>query len=259
MEAEWLKIAKKLPLAQKTRVNCECGSGKTKVINHNQQGYSYFCFRCDDKDFVGKGKQTLEELAELKRLNEEAANTVYKIELPPDFTKDIPLIGRLWLYQAGVTESLWKQYGFGWSEKMQRVVMPVYKGDKLVWFQARAVHAGQKPKYINPTGDRSNLIYWTGDTTDKSEIVVVEDILSAIRVGNTKTACSLLGTKITTRQAGLLGDYARVTTWLDNDEAGIKGAYTVRRLVGMVTEVRNIRTDSDPKTYTNSEISEILK
>ena len=259
---DWLKVAKTLAVSRKTRQDCDCGKGKTRIINHNTSSYSYMCFRCEDSGFVSKGKQTLEELAHVRALNEAAANERYDIKLPNDFTTEIPLVGRLWLYKGGITESVWRQYKFGWSEKMQRVVMPVYKGEKLVWFQARAVLHGQKPKYLNPTGDRNALIFWADSTPSGSvrgtPITVNEDILSAIRVGAVTPACSLLGTKITTAQANQLAQYDRVTTWLDSDRAGVEGAHKIRRLLGMVTEVRNIVTTRDPKLQCNDTIRELL-
>ena len=94
----WLTIAENLPLGHKTRSNCECGDGKTLLINHTIKGYSCFCFRCSEQQFVAKGKQTLADLEKLKKLNEEAENIQLKMELPSDYTQEIPLVGRLWLY-----------------------------------------------------------------------------------------------------------------------------------------------------------------
>jgi hypothetical protein len=150
--------------------------------------------------------------------------------------------------------------------------MPVYEHGKLVWFQARAVLYGQQPKYLNPTGDRKELVFWSkqdshaavcgsvpgGGGAAGSCITVVEDILSAVRTGAVTPACSLLGTKITVQQANKLGAYDLVRTWLDPDAAGISGAYNIGKLLGMVTEVQNIVTDSDPKCYCNAEIARIL-
>lgn len=88
--------------------------------------------------------------------------------------------------------------------------------------------------------------------------VVVEDILSAIRVGSTEQAYSLLGTKVTTEQAATLGKHAEITTWLDGDRAGRQGAYAVRKAVGLVTETSNIVTKDDPKKLSNLEIRKHL-
>ena len=246
------------------RIECDCGSGKSRIVNHSPQGYSYFCFRCDAQEFVGKGKQTLAELARITALNDAAENIHLKIELPHDMSYEIPLEGRLWLYSAGVTESLWSSYKFGWSDYLQRVIMPVYnKEGTLIWFQARAVHEGQSPKYLNPQGDRNSLVFWSNrkslsESAQNQTLVVVEDILSAIRVGEVTPTASLLGTKVSTAQASLLANYTHVTTWLDSDNAGVSGAYKLRRVLNMVTETSNLVTEKDPKLHTREEIRWLL-
>jgi len=257
---EWLTLAENLPTGQKLRKDCECGDGKTLVINHTVKGYSRFCFRCDIDDFVGKGKQSLAELARIRELNEAAKSIKLTLELPHDFTREIPIHGRLWLYSGGITESVWREYGIGYSESIDRVVLPVYDtSNNLVWFQCRALHKGQKPKYIQPARSRDNELFQVGySKTNLQRVVVVEDILSAIRVGKHIPTVSLLGTKITTGQAARLSEYEKVTTWLDSDRAGRRGAYTIRKTIGLVTEINNIVTIKDPKKLTDQQIREIL-
>lgn len=97
-----------------------------------------------------------------------------------------------------------------------------------------------------------------GSGNNLQRVVIVEDILSAIRVGKHIDSCSLLGTKITTSQAAELGKYAEVTTWLDSDKAGRSGAYKIRKTLGLITEVSNILTDKDPKELSDKQIKEAL-
>lgn len=256
---DWLTIAERLPLGHKTRITCECGDGKTLVINHRVQGYSCYCFRCDLKEFEGKGMQSIAELNRIKALNETAATVSIKIELPIDFTSEIPLLGRLWLYNAGLTPSDWKQYNIGYSPKMERVVLPVYAYRELVWCQYRAIHKGQKPKYLQPSTGKESIVFRGGDQQDKQErVVVVEDILSAMKVGKIIPTRSLLGTKITTQQAVILSDAARVTVWLDPDKAGRDGSRTIKKTLCLLTEVDSVVTDTDPKDLSLTEIKKVL-
>lgn len=258
----WLEIAENLPVNGKTRGDCpnECGSGNTLIINHNSKGYSSHCFRCDFNDFVGKGTQSLAELARIRELNEAAESIELSLELPHDFTKEIPLHGRLWLYSGGITESVWREYGVGYSKSLDRVILPVYdSSNNLEWFQCRALYEGQKPKYIQPARSRDKVLFRVGfDRKDLQRVIIVEDILSAIRVGKHVPTASLLGTKITTGQASELSRYKRVTTWLDPDRAGRRGAYAIRKTLGLVTDVDNIVTLSDPKELTDHQIKETL-
>tara|TARA_R110002020_G_scaffold36419_2_gene109500 strand:+ start:4629 stop:5420 length:792 start_codon:yes stop_codon:yes gene_type:complete len=256
----WLTIAQTLPTNQSQRANCECGSGNTLIINHNPKCYSAHCFRCDRNEYHDKGIQTLEQLAELRKLNEEAQN--YKpaeVTLPEDFTTEIPLEGRLWLYEGGLTPTTWKAHGIGYSPKLKRVVLPVYNEGKLVWLQCRSLIKGQKPKYLQPSLERSTITFHHApEGADKSVAVVVEDILSAIRVGKFVPTYSLLGTKITDGQVNQLAQHDKVITWMDNDTAGKSGSRAIRRSVGLLADVANILTETDPKTLSDQRIKEEL-
>ena len=196
----------------------------------------------------------------IKDINEAALKVNLKLELPNDFTNDIPLNGRLWLYAGGIAESIWKEYNLGYSKSMDRVVLPVYNREgNLIWYQCRALHKGQKPKYIQPSLPRENVLFRSIERpTDDKGVVVVEDILSAIRVGKHIQTYSLLGTKITNAQATRIGQVDRVRIWLDPDKAGRKGSYNIRKTLGLITEVTTISTTKDPKELSDQEIEEIL-
>jgi hypothetical protein len=257
----WLTVAQSLPTGQKTRIDCDCGSGKTLIVNHFPRKYSAYCFRCDFDKYHIKGISTLAELAHLKQLNERTALLqLHKLELPDDFTTDIPFEGRRWLYAGGISPTTWQAHGIGYSPSLERVVLPVYDDRRnLLWYQMRAVHEGQEPKYIQPDRPRGNITYKVGVSRSNTQrAIVVEDILSAIRVGKYIPTYSLLGTKITTEQAAMLGHYDRVTTWMDDDTAGIQGALSVRKCVSLVTDCDNIRTTLDPKCLSNQQIEEAL-
>tara|TARA_R110000822_G_scaffold46604_2_gene123971 strand:+ start:6794 stop:7576 length:783 start_codon:yes stop_codon:yes gene_type:complete len=259
---EWHTLAENLPTGHKTRSNCtECGDGKTLIINHNATSYSCHCFRCDFNDFVGKGKQSLAELSRIDELNKAAKTIQLPLELPHDFTTEIPLSGRLWLYGGGIAESTYKEHGLGYSKSLDRVVLPVWDANRnLEWFQCRSLHKGQKPKYIQPARSRDRVMFRVGfDRETVQRVVIVEDILSAIRVGKHVPTASLLGTKITTGQATELSRFSRVTTWLDPDKAGREGAYNIRKTLGLITEVDNIVTLKDPKELSDQQIIEELK
>lgn len=261
----WLTTAQELPVGQKTRSDCpECGSGtntNAAIVNHTVKGYSLYCNACGFNPFHSKGQQTLEQLTRIRELNAAAEQNAFQnIELPHDFTEEIPIAGRLWLYNAGITETVWRKYGIGYSPSTVRVVLPVYdEQGNLIWIQQRAILEGQKPKYLQPSRDRNTIMFHaTPPESDLRRAIIVEDILSAIRVGSHCPTYSLLGTKITTAQAAKLSKYSRVTTWLDGDKAGRRGAFNIRKSLGLLTNVDNIVTDKDPKLLSKQEIEEML-
>lgn len=269
----WLSLAKNLPLGRTSRCDCpSCGEGtntNAAIINHTTRGYSLFCHACGHNPFENKGVQTLDELKRIKELNDDAARfTDTDVRLPKDFTTAIPLEGRLWLYGGGITPTVWERYNFGFSEHLQRVIIPVYQSGELVWYQARAVQKGQTPKYLNPTARKDGELFSSdGESSLAGKTVIVcEDILSAIRVGkvakdhcNSSTGTSILGTKLCTRSIMRLGAAERVIGWFDNDNAGHKAARELYKSVGILTDVAIIRSERDPKRYSDETILQYLK
>lgn len=141
---------------------------------------------------------------------------------------------------------------------------------------------GEKPKYTERIS--SDYIFWSlPDDRIRTDAlpaelhqlsaVLVEDTLSAIRVGRILQCGSLLGTSAADAalldikrvaalsNTGLVqtGSQVKVAVWLDGDKAGRTGSRRIGnrlRLVGV--EPVFIRTDKDPKYYSNREIKEIL-
>jgi DNA primase len=140
--------------------------------------------------------------------------------------------------------------------------MPVYDTeDNLIWFQCRALLKGQKPKYMQPSGDKGSVVFQSKTSKTrgtKETVVVVEDIMSAIRVGEVANTISILGTKSDTNQINTLSRYSTVITWLDSDKAGRNGSKTIRQAVGLLTNTKDIVTELDPKSYSKQQIEKIL-
>jgi len=256
----WLEAAQKLPEGQSERFYC-CGKDKGANIFHTEDGYSLYCFRdSDHNQFHSHGYRNYKELLEVKKRNAEALKVLQseRLQLPRDFTLDIPPEGMLWLLKASITPYMARQFGFGWTPYFQRVILPVHSDGKLVYYQARAVLKGQDPKYLNPKVDRASILYWRRHSTDMSRVIITEDILSAARVGKHINTVSLLGTKITPQQANQIAEYEHVTTWLDPDKAGIEGGKKIRKILGLATKVSNIITPKDPKLLSDMQIREQL-
>jgi DNA primase len=228
------------------------------VVSHGENGYSAYCFRCGPVGFEPHGYRTLEELARINELNDRAKEA-QSHELPEDFTTSIPEQHLRWLLRAGITPSRARSLRIGYSDQLTRIVLPVYDGDRLVYWQARALLHGQKPKYINPEADKSTILYWARPAAPPAgEVVVTEDILSAIRVGAHVTAACIMGTKTSDAQAAQLARFDRVSYWLDPDDAGREGNRKGCRKLGLVTSVREIVSHVDPKNLPDREIRELL-
>ena len=259
---DWLEAAQSLPLGHKQRIRHDCSEGKDMLVSHNEQGYSAYCFRCGPVGFDPHGYQNIAEIARIKLLNQAAAEPVTK-ELPNDFTLEIPIERFAWLAKGGISVARARNSGIGWSNKLGRIVMPVYnEAGTLVYWQARAVSVGQFPKYTNPPVPKASIFYTVkpdGHTGDTGRVIVTEDILSAIRIGLHVPSCCILGTKVSDAQAKYLSSFARVSFWLDPDAAGHSGASAGKRTLSLVTRSDIISSDADPKCLSDRKIREILE
>ena len=256
--ADWLEIAKGLKAGRKIRVQ-HCGADNSMLVSHDRHGYRCHCFRCSESEFVPHGLQSIADLnrrkAELSFMEEA------RVRLPSDYTLDVPEHDMLWYLKAGISPELARSYGIGYSPDMQRVVLPVYGLDgELDAVQMRSTSPFIKPKYLNPAGPKvSAAIFMSGPPTGVT--VVVEDILSAIKVGRLTHSTSVLGTTFTDARVAKIAEHNHtVVVWMDNDKAGRKGRLTaVRQLLLQGIEVYRVRTPDDPKSYSLDEIQEHLR
>ncbi|APD18129.1 hypothetical protein [Vibrio phage JSF7] len=260
-EHRWLSAAKELRSGTHGRIDCpNCGWGTgtgAAIINHNLKDYSVFCNACKLVEKLPKGLLSLAELKELREAEERSKERL-PLWLPHDYTLEIPEVGRQWLYKCGISPSYWQMLRIGWSDYYKRVVLPVYNHEGvLVWYQLRAVYAGQKPKYIQPARSK-DCVYTVNNGTKPIAAVVVEDIASAIRINLLRlpfVAYAIMGTSLTPKQLETLISHGTVLTWFDPDKAGEAANKRIRHTLGLWVNTRQIRSHVDPKKLSNQELT----
>jgi hypothetical protein len=268
----WEKIARKLPCGRTVRTKC-CKDDQSLVISHTEKGYSAFCFRCgkDSSKFVPHGARSTEEILRHRRELESYLSDRSTLYLPSDFKvmhKDVPSEAWLWFLKSGVSSLLCETYGFGYSESLGRVVLPVRspKGDLLA-VQSRAIYKDQVPKYVTRTSGVPNVYFESDDdlllTQEfKNSLVITEDILSSARVGRVIPSLSTLGTylsdKVVVRSA--MEQREHVYIWYDGDQAGVDGSHKAKKVLDLMGVPNTIiETKLDPKEYSNDKITQIVK
>ncbi len=263
----WLATAKTLRAGRRIRIEC-CSQDKSLMVSNEEKGYRAYCFRCGPRGFVAHGDFSIDTLR--RRRDEFALLQEAHVRLPKDFTTEIPTSDAVWLYKAGVNTEVAKHYGFGFSLSLRRVVLLVFADGSLVGFTARST-IGSKPKYIERMQSAANAVF-TADhsialpaTVDWPEgsgpdLVITEDILSAVRVGRLVRRCvALMGTSANEYQLAGTEDCDTVSVWLDPDKPGRRAAHSLARKLSLLGKrVRTIRTGRDPKYYSNREIRRLL-
>lgn len=150
------------------------------------------------------------------------------------------------------------------------LIMPVLDDeDVLVMYQRRWL----LERKIITYGTKAHKL--VTNYPEHSKLVITEDFISAIRVGELTNSLCLFGTSIKNDiLKDIIKKYNEIIVWLDGDEAGqsaahklIENCYTVHRRLKKLYSydnnvhnlvVRNIYTRLDPKLYTKSEIQTIL-
>lgn len=258
----WLPQAQTLAPGQSRRFDHVCGGGRTLRCDNKPEGYSAWCHRCSDKGWWPHPQPSLaERVARLKEKQDtdRAAEADTRPPMPAVWgSRDWPLHARVWLYKAGLSDDAIKKAGIYYCPRIDRVVLPVFRGDKLAYWQARGFDP-ERAKYINPLIDKSGL---TARYGSRGPIVLTEDILSAIRVGEVARGWALLGTSISDATAASVcrarGNH-QTRLWLDGDKAGRTARAKIRRTLSLRgAEPLIIRTDLDPKLYSREEIRRIV-
>lgn len=193
------------------------------IVWRTNYGWRLYCHRCGTSRHVNNDRVSSPS-ALISRVNGLLSAVKPKsrvIYLPEDFTLEIPFSGRAWLRKYGVTDDEIKRYRFGYSERMNRLIMPVFNDGELVFWQARRLSGNkEEPKYISMKSTVGGAFFNLSSPGAK-EVVLVEDVVSAIvlrRAGYNSTA--LLGSYIGDRVAAYLANSGvkQVCVWLDPDK-----------------------------------------
>ena len=217
-------------------------------------GHSW-CFKCG---YRTSGSQSL-NLESLKARNEEQTNKKNNgpVNLPSDYRTDyIEQVALDWLRSYELTDEEIHEHHFGWSSGSQSLVLPVYDiFNNLLMYQQRLFGDGARRKYLT-TGSPETVYHLLGDNPDCC--VVVEDLLSAIKVSRVTTAmplwCGWLSPK---RMKTIAAGYKKLVIWLDNDKA--KDAIKFKqRALPFYEDVKVVITDQDPKRFTTDQIKHII-
>lgn len=252
------------------RSNCpHCSDTKQRFYERDTgSGTVQYCHNCGYKNFIPTKnrtfKQTVDYIAKYVNSKNEETNIVKEIKLPFDFTTQIDTKAKLWLKKYGINDDEIKTFNFGWSESMQRLILPVFDSSGLIYYQARTFKPITKdnPKYINIRQQGAKNVFFRrevpNDDSKLDSVCIVEDILSAIKVGRVVRSLALLGSYFPDALNPLYRRASKILIWLDDDKyvTAVKQARKINTLFNVPVKV--IRTPLDPKEYSTDEITGYL-
>jgi len=185
--------------------NCSVGKQPAMVISKRHTHWFYYCFRCGMCGEIPFETNTPERTLKLIKANktEQYKQKQKTMQLPEDFVElsnaTGPAKAKTWLWSYGLDATIWKKHNIGWSDSYQRVIFPIYNttnyafnlsSKKLVGWLARDVSFIQSnekvlykvPKYLLKTEPGKTRKFFTLNAPKAKIVVVVEDILSAIKI-----------------------------------------------------------------------------
>ena len=252
----WKDQARKLRFGQKIKIPC-CSSDPSTYISNSKYGLRLGpCFRCGHTDFEPHKGLTIAERLEMRKASDELKGMQYR---PATVSiAEGPQEAWLWCLQAGLSpEEATAQYGFGWSEKTQRVIVPIMQDMRDTGaFIARAVDKRTKPKYVASATAKGK--YWYAGT---GPTVIVEDVLSAICVHRAGyRAVSAMGTHFSPELLDIATRTGTLVAWLDDDLAGKKAYRYLRKQIGLWgVNFYRVQSNRDPKLHSADEIRSLVQ
>jgi len=185
------------------------------------------------------------------------------IALPSDSSQELRQDALMWLKSYSLTNEEIDQNNMEWSERKELLIFPFYQGvtgigyNDLIAWQGRYFGTNKEyPKYVT-YGIRQDLFHYVG-RDNKHTVVLVEDLISAIKVGRVQLAMPLFSSDANKYQLHHIAqrlDHAII--WLDPD----KRNHAIRlgqRAESFFKTVRVMFTEDDPKCYSTKAIQELL-
>ena len=165
-----------------------------------------------------------------------------------------------WMARYNLTENSQIDFEILWYPEKRELIFPIYTNDgRLMAYQARNF-SGRGPKWRTEGKIHEHPIVYAGiEDANLGYIVLVEDVVSAIRVSDHIDTMPLFGTHLNpSRTAWLAQRYRNVIFWLDHDALSLARKYSTQFQIYPEVSTHIIETLQDPKAYTHDEIAELV-
>lgn len=240
------------------------GDSKSMRVTRADDGVVYAkCYRCGGMGRYAEGESKYSAYSKAKKSKKVYSGKVNNLSLPHDFSMDLskfPLKVKSKLYRYFIHEEDIKEYGIGWSEKLNRLILPVYYEGELVGWQGRSYVDGEV-KYITKYKQDSDLFVYIPCKDESKHCAIVEDMFSCIRVSKYVNGLALLGNSISDKALlKVIKKNDKFLVYLDHDNRQvIMNTIQIRErlhLLGKYAKV--ISSEVDPKELTPPSLKSLL-
>ena len=161
--------------------------------------------------------------------------------------------------QGKVTDGLCKRYGIEYCSDDDAVYIPILKDGREIGYQLRNLSLGHCPKY-ETTAFEKPLFWYSGNTNNT--LVIVEDVLSAIRCAEYVSSLALLSSNMSDDIFEFIAstEHTDFIVFLDDDNRAVKKSQSkIAQKLSALGTVRVIHSNGkDPKEFNNEELERIL-
>jgi len=258
------------PVGTKKRfTHSECGDHRNSlVVLRVNNGFVFHCHHC--QKFSGRHRwtdlgpsQIIEQwngLTHQPVADDKGKQQEIITKLPPDVTKDLPTKAINWLSQYQITPQEISEYDIWWSEALNRLIFPIKNKTKtkLLAYQGRWVDDLDKStiKWYTVYEGVGRAPYFRV-FRGSNKLVVVEDIVSAIKTGRFVDSLALLGSHMPDNFYLIARKYQCTYIWLDANKYK-EAMKFANKLRGMGVRTVVLYTDEDPKAVSGMCIQKLL-
>lgn len=250
------------------------GNSPAVQITRKEDGFLWHCFRCSKSGFFpdkGASPKQVQEIVANAGKDKTKINRPEQVQLPEDFTELLPPKALVQLYNLRIMDDDIKYHEIGWSPSHARIIIPIFKwgngpggwAKKLVGVMGRKLEVqpdDDKPKWWsqrNESVKHPRFVALPEQAKERKEVVIVEDIFSAIRISQVGYISMAL---LTTYLPYELYPYLRgwnVKIWLDADAYDKSVKYQAALGAHGITATA-LFTMLDPKEYDNDDIRKVI-
>ena len=242
-----------------------CGSKDNVGVWSDGQKY---CFGGCGFFIPGYKGMSIEDIKKQLKYEQEKEKKNAAVGLPADYSLVLRPDAEAWLKKYGITDAERMRFKLGWSEIYESLVLPAFDfAGNLLICQRRYFGTDNWPKYH--TKGYPESVVWTvlplsvGNRADPRDtyngtLVLVEDYISAVKVGREHEASPLWGSSLSLNQIKRLSDrWEELILWLDFNKTSTAMQYRFKAKP-YFNNVSVVATQGDPKDYDDSQIRQIL-
>lgn len=170
------------------------------------------------------------------------------------FSFDLPKVAYAYLGKYGLSIAEIKQY-FKYDVVRDLLIHPWEAGDG---YSGRYMGPDKKRPRYYVAGDKFSKLRLYG-LSSSDTVIVVEDIISAIKVGRQYATFPLFGSTMPAEALKTLVErFSRTRIWLDRDKTKEAALMASKAVLRTGKDVSYISTQLDPKCYTNEQVKRFV-